>query len=76
MDNNWKFSELKYERPDKEKVVAKMRDMTKRMTEAQSGEELLALIMESEEWSRKLADHGGWGKSRRHHCQNQSRNAA
>ena len=56
MNNDWKFSELKYERPDKEAIQARLRETAKRMAEANSGEELLAMILESEVWQRELSD--------------------
>ena len=54
MGENWKFSELTYERPDVEEIVRVLRETTRKVKEAKSGEELLALIMEQEEWSRRL----------------------
>ena len=54
MGENWKFSELTYERPDVEEIVRVLRETTRKVKEAKNGEELLALIMEQEEWSRRL----------------------
>ena len=56
MSENWKFSELTYERPDVEKAIATMRETTQKIRDAKSGEEVLALIMEQEERDRPLTD--------------------
>ena len=56
MSENWKFSELTYERPDVEKAIATMRETTQKIHDAKSGEEVLALIMEQEERDRPLTD--------------------
>ena len=56
MSENWKFSELTYERPDVEKAIATMRETTQKIRDAKSGEEELALIMEQEERDRPLTD--------------------
>ena len=41
-----KFSEMKYERPDLDKVLAQCEEYAKKMAAAQSGEELVQLYRE------------------------------
>jgi len=56
MSENWKFSELVYERPDKEQAVRDMRETTQKIRDAKSGEEVLALLMEQEKRDAILMD--------------------
>ena len=55
MSENWTFRELAYERPDKDQAVRDMRQTTKKIRDAKSGEEVLALLMEQE---KRDADSG------------------
>ena len=55
MKQNWKFSELKYERPDSEQVVKDLRETAEKIRAAQSGEEVLSLIMEHEQRDLQLS---------------------
>ena len=55
MKQNWKFSELKYERPDSEQVVKDLRETAEKIRAAQSGEEVLSLIMEHEQRDQQLS---------------------
>ena len=56
MSENWKFSELVYERPDKEQAVRDMRETTQKIRDAKSSEEVLALLMEQEKRDAILMD--------------------
>jgi len=55
MEQNWKFSELKYERPDSEQVIKDLRETAEKIRAAQSGEEVLSHIMEHEQRDQQLS---------------------
>ena len=51
----WKFSELEYKRPDVDELVKFFTDTTEAVKNAKSGEEVLSLIMKTEETSKELS---------------------
>ena len=55
MEQNWKFSELQYERPDKEQIVKDLREAAEKIRNAKTGEEVISLILENEEKDRQLS---------------------
>ena len=55
MEQNWKFSELKYERPDSEQVIKDLRETAEKIRAAQSVEEVLSHIMEHEQRDQQLS---------------------
>ncbi|MBO4236087.1 MAG: M3 family oligoendopeptidase [Firmicutes bacterium] len=57
MDNSaWKFSELKYERPNLNVYKAMFDDATERVAEAESAEEIVQVMLEIDEMTRKADD--------------------
>lgn len=44
MDNNWKFSQFEYKRPDFDALVEELKQKTKEIKEAKSAEELINLL--------------------------------
>ena len=53
---NWKFSELTYERPDVEKIIAILQENEQKVKNAQSASEVIKIIEDFEAWNRKLSD--------------------
>ena len=51
----WKFSELKYKRPDKDEVVKLITENTEAVRNASSGEEVYEILMRGEKTSRELS---------------------
>lgn len=56
MNDAWKFSELKYARPDLRVYQAMFEDSARRVEEATEGEEVLQTILEVDEMSRRADD--------------------
>ena len=50
-----KFSEIPYQRPDPEKVIAELKTLTRRLKDAQSYEEARAVFLEYEEKGKTVS---------------------